>query len=143
MSSSQSEKRTMVFTRQKKKNNNDTSNKKPERCFFTCEKNDTSNQKPQRCVTFAPKLPPFIGAWSLQRHFADIQREKFFSKCFSRKKCEKYLGNGSGIVLVVLLSRKNTVESRQNNGGRGKTEGRRKLKLCFLSELLCLLFLKA
>ena len=112
---------------------NDTSNKKPKRCFFTCEKNDT----------YAPKLPPFIGACSLQRHFADIQREKFFSKCFSRKKCEKYLGNRSGIVLLVLLSRKNTVESRKNNGGRGKTEGRRKLKLCFLSELLCLLFLKA
>ena len=124
MSSSQSEKGTMVFTRQKKKKKktNDTSNKKPERCFFTCEKNDTSNQKPQRCVTFAPKLPPFIGACSLQRHFADIQREKFFSKCFSRKKCEKYLGNGSGIGLFCCQGRilqradKTTVEGEKLKG---------------------------
>ena len=56
MSSSQTEERTMVFTR----GNNDTSNKNRERCFSTCEKNDTSNQKPQRCMSFAPKFPPFI-----------------------------------------------------------------------------------
>ena len=36
ISSSQSEERTMVFTREK----NDTSNQNHERCFFTCEKND-------------------------------------------------------------------------------------------------------
>ena len=41
ISSSQSEERTMVFTREK----NDTSNQKRARCFFACEKNDTSNQK--------------------------------------------------------------------------------------------------
>ena len=75
-SSSQSEERTMVFTREK----NDTSNQNRERCFFTCEKNDTSNQKPQRCVSFAPKFPPFIAACSA----AHIQREKFYSKSFSR-----------------------------------------------------------
>ena len=75
-SSSQSEERTMVFTREK----NDTSNQNRERCFFTCEKNDTSNQKLQRCVSFAPKFPPFIAACSA----AHIQREKFYSKSFSR-----------------------------------------------------------
>ena len=64
MSSSQSEERTMVFTREK----NDTSNQNRERCFFTCEKNDTSNQKPQRCVSFAPKFPPFIAACSAASH---------------------------------------------------------------------------
>ena len=64
MSSSQSEERTMFFTRAK----NDTSNQNRERwCFFTSDKNDTSNQKSQRCVSFAPKFPPFIGACSLQR----------------------------------------------------------------------------
>ena len=42
MSSSQSEERTMVFTREK----NETSNQNRERCFFTRKKNDTSNQKP-------------------------------------------------------------------------------------------------
>ena len=64
ISSSQSEERTMVFTREK----NDTSNQNRERCFFTCEKNDTSNQKPQRCVSFAPKFPPFIAACSAASH---------------------------------------------------------------------------
>ena len=44
ISSSQSQGRTMVLTREK----NDTSNQNHERCFFACEKNDTSNQKPQR-----------------------------------------------------------------------------------------------
>jgi len=47
ISSSQSEERTMVFTR---------------------EKNDTSNQKPQRCASFAPKFPPFIAACSTASH---------------------------------------------------------------------------
>ena len=63
ISYSQSEERTMVFTREK----NDTSNQNRERCFFTCEKNDTSNQKPQRCRSFAPKFPPFIAACSAGR----------------------------------------------------------------------------
>ena len=75
----------------------------------------------QRGVNFAPKFPPFIGACSLQRHFADIQRERFFSKCFSRKKCEKHLGNWSGKVSFVLLSMKK-VESRKNNSGRWESE---------------------
>ena len=56
ISSSQSEERTMAFSREK----NYTSNQNRERCFFTCVKNDTSNQKPQSCVSFAPKFPPFI-----------------------------------------------------------------------------------
>ena len=58
-----------------------------------CKKNDTSNQKPQRSVSFAPKFPPFKGSCSLQRplqhRLVDIQREKFFSKSFSR-------GSGGG-----------------------------------------------
>ena len=60
ISSSQSEERTMVVTR---------------------EKNDTSNQKPKRCE-FRAKIPAFY--CSLQRRFAHIQREKFYSKSFSR-----------------------------------------------------------
>ena len=64
ISSSQSEERKMVFTREK----NDTSNQNRERCFFTCEKNDTSNQKPQRCVSFSLKFPPFIAACSAASH---------------------------------------------------------------------------
>ena len=78
ISSSQSEERTMVFTREK----SDTSNQNRERCFFTCEKNDTSNQKPQRCASFAPKFPPFIAACSAASH--TYQREKFYPRSFSR-----------------------------------------------------------
>ena len=77
ISSSQSEERTMVFTRER----NDTSNQNRERCFFTCEKNDTSNQKPQRCVSFAPKFPPFIAACSAASHTFN---EKSFTQSFSR-----------------------------------------------------------
>ena len=73
ISSSQSEERTVVFTREK----NDTSNQNRERCFFTCEENDTSNQKPQRCVSFAPKLPPFIAACSAASHTLN---EKSFTR---------------------------------------------------------------
>ena len=77
ISSSQPEERTMVFTHEK----NDTSNQNRERCFFTCEKNDTSNQKPE-VWKFRAKIPAFY--CSLQGRFAHIQREKFYSKSFSR-----------------------------------------------------------
>ena len=83
ISSSQSEERTTVFTRQKKKN--DTSNKNGERCFFTCEKNDTSNQKPQRCVNFAPKFPPFqFAACSAASH--TFNDKSFTERVFSLEK---------------------------------------------------------
>ena len=77
ISSSQSEERTMVFTREK----NDTSNQNRERCFFTCEKNDMSNQKPQRCVSFAPKFPTFIAACSAASHTfnENVLLKEFFS----------------------------------------------------------------
>ena len=58
----------------------------------------------------------------LQCRFADIQREKFFSKSFSRKKSEKYLVNWSGIVSFVSLSMTKTVGSWQKDSGRGKIE---------------------
>ena len=46
----------------------------------------------------------------------------FFSKCFSRKKSEKHLGNWSGIVSFVLLSMKKTVGKWEKNSRRRKTE---------------------
>ena len=101
---------------------NDTSNKNCERCLFRCENSGTSNQKPQRFVSFAPKFPPYICSCSLQRRFADIQRETFFSNSFSRNKSKKHLGNWSGIVSCISQSMKRIVESQLNNGGRGKTE---------------------
>ena len=80
ISYSQSEERTMVFTREK----NDTSNQNRERCFFTCEKNDTSNQKPQRCMSFAPKFPPFIAACSAASH--TFNEKSFTQRVFLAKK---------------------------------------------------------
>ena len=115
ISSSQSEERTMVFTREK----NDTSNQNRERCFFTCEKNDTSNQKPQRCVSFAPKFPAFIAACSAASH--TFNEKSFTQRVFLAKKV-KNIRKWSGIVSFVSLSIKKTVESKRNNSGKGKTE---------------------
>ena len=75
-----------------------------------------------------------------ERRFAHIQREKFYSKSFFSLKKWKTFQKWSGIVSFVSLSIKKTVESRRNNCGRRKTT-RRKLMLCFLSELLCLPFI--
>ena len=127
ISSSQSEERTMVFTREK----NDTSNQNRERCFFMCEKNDTSNQKPQRCVRFAPKFPPFIGACSLQRPFADIQREKFFSKCFCRIKKWKTSRKLEWNSFVCFTVDEVNCREPSKQQRKWKSRTRRKLKLCF------------
>ena len=82
ISSSQSEERTMVFTREK----NDTSNQNRERSFFTCEKNDTSNRKPQRYASFAPKFPPFLAACSAASH--TFNEKSFSRRVFLVKKVE-------------------------------------------------------
>ena len=54
-----------------------------------------SNQESQRFVSFYPKIPPFIGACSLLLYllcecFADIKREKFFSKSFLLKNASEW-----------------------------------------------------
>ena len=67
---------------------------------------------------FRAKIPAFYRRLQL----ADIQRGKFFSKSFSRKKVKKHLGNWSGIVSCISLSMKTIVKSQLNNSGRGKTE---------------------
>ena len=118
ISSSQSEERTMVFTREK----NDTSNQNCERCFFTCEKNDTSNQKP----LFAR------GVWVLRQNSRLLlqlaaplrthsTRKVLLKEFFSLKKWKTFR-KWSGIVSFVSLSMKKTVESRRNNSGKRKTE---------------------
>ena len=85
ISSSQSEERTMAFTREK----NYTSNQNRERCFFTCVKNDTSNHKPQSCVSFAPKFPPFNAACSAASH--TFNEKSFTQKVFFAKKVKNIL----------------------------------------------------
>ena len=84
-SSSQSEERTMVFTREKI----DTSNQNRERCFFTCEKNISEME------------------WN----------------CF---------------VCFTVDKQNGKEPAKQQRKGINRT--RRKLLLCFLSELLCLSF---
>ena len=100
-----------------------------------------TNQKPQRCVTFASTLPPFLSAYSLQRPFADIQREKFFSKCFScikKWKTSRKLEWNSFVSFTVDEVNCREASKQQR---KGKNRSRRKLMLCFLSELVCLLFI--
>ena len=135
MSSSQSEEWTMVFTREK----NDTSNQNRERCFFTCEKNDTSNQKPQRCVSFAPKFPPFLAAcWApLRTH----SRRKVFLKEFFLVKKVKNISEMEWNSFVCFTVDKENCGEPAKQQRKGKNRTRRKLMLCFLSELLCLPFI--
>ena len=134
MSSSQSEEWTMVFTREK----NDTSNQNRERCFFTCEKNDTSNQKPQRCVSFAPKFPPFIAACSAASH--TFNEKSLLKEYFSLKKVKNISEMEWNSFVCFTVDKENCGEpAKQLRKGKNRT--RRKLMLCFLSELLCFPFI--
>ena len=103
MSSSQSEERIMVFTREK----NNTSNQNRERCFLTCEK----------------RFSPFLAACSAAFH--TFNEKSFSRRVFSLKKWKTFW---SGIVSFVSLSIKKTVESWWNNSAKGKTE--RDASLC-------------
>ena len=98
ISSNQSEERTMVFTREKK---------------------DTSNQKPQRCVSFAPKFPPFIAACSAASH--TFNEKSFTQRVFLAKEV-KNISEMEWKSFVCFTVDEKTVESQQNNNGKGKTE---------------------
>ena len=120
----------MVFTREK----NDTSNQNRERCFFTCEKNDTSNQKPKRCVSFAPKFPPFIAACSAPAPL----REKSFTRVFLARKVKNISEMEWNSFVCFTVDKENGREpAKQQQKEINRTK--RKLLLCFLSELLCLI----
>ena len=120
----------MVFTREK----NDTSNQNRERCFFTCEKNDTSNQKPQRCVSFAPKFPPFLAACLalLRTH----SRRKVFLKEFLLVKKVKNISEMEWNSFVCSTVDKENGREQAKQQRKGMNRTRRKILLCFLSELL-------
>ena len=118
MSSSQSEEWTMVFTR---------------------EKNDTSNQKPQRCVSFSPKFPPFLADWwVLLRTYS---RRKVFLKEFFLVKEVKNISEIEWNSFVSFIVDKENCGEPAKQQRKGKNRTRRKLMLCFLSELLCLPFI--
>ena len=120
----------MVFTREK----NDTSNQNLERCFFTFEKNDTSNQKPQRCVSFAPKFPPFVAACIAASH--TFNEKSFTQTVFFAKKVKNISEMGWNSFDCFTVDKEIGIElAKQPRKGKNRT--RRKLLLCFLSELLC------
>ena len=123
----------MVFTCEK----NDTSNQNRERCFFTREKNDTSNQKPQGCASFAPKFPPFIAAGSAASH--TFNEKRFTRRVFLAKKVKNISEMEWNSFVCFTVDKENAREpAKQQRKGINRT--RRKLLLCFLSELLCLSF---
>ena len=77
MSSSQSEEWTMVFTREKKWY---VQSESRTMFFHVWEKWYVQSEATKVCE-FRAKIPTFY--CSLQRRFAHIQREKFYSKSFS------------------------------------------------------------
>ena len=77
ISSSQSEERTMVFTREKWY----VQSESRKMFFHVLEKWYVQSEATEVCE-FRAKIPAFY--CSLQRRFAHIQREKFYSKSFSR-----------------------------------------------------------
>ena len=116
ISSSQSEERTMVFT---------------------CEKNDTSNHKPQKCVSFAPKFASFIAACSTASH--TFNEKSFTQRVFLAKKVKNFSEIEWNSFVCFTVDKENGREpAKQQRKGINRT--RRKLLLCFLSELLCLSF---
>ena len=118
ISFSQSEERTMVFTREK----NETSNQNRERCFFTCEKNDTSNQKPQMCVSFLPKFPPFLAAcWAPLRTHS--RRKVFLKEFFLIKKVKNISEMEWNSFVCFTVDKENCGEpaKQQRKGKNNKT----------------------
>ena len=74
----------------------------------------------------------------LQRRFPQVQGEKFFSNSFFLSKSEKnwkLAWNSFVCFTVVKVKCRESAKLR-----KGKNRTRRKLLLCFLSELLCLPF---
>ena len=106
--------------------------------FFTCEKNDTSNQKPQRCE-FRVKIPPL--SCSLLSAASHTFEEKVFLKEFFLVKKVKNISEMAWNSFVCLTVDKENCGEPAKQQRKGKNRARRKLMLCFLSELLCLPFI--
>ena len=88
---------------------------------------------------FRVKIPAFYR--SLQRRFAHIQRQKFYSKSFSRESGKKTMISEmewNSFVCFTVDKDNGREPAKQQRKGINRT--RRKLSLCFLSELLCLSF---
>ena len=105
--------------------------------IFSHVRNDTSNQKPQRCVSFAPKFPPFIASCSAASH--TFNEKSFTQRVFLAKKVKSISEMERNIFVCFAVDKENGRKpAKQQRKGINRT--RRKLSLCFLSELLCLSF---
>ena len=109
--------------------------------FYMWE-NDTSNQKPQRCVSCAPKFPPFLAAcWAPLRTHS--RREVFLKKFFFSLKKVKNISEMEWNSFVCFTVDKENCGEPVKQQRKGKNRTRRKLMLCFLSELLCPFYLNS
>ena len=89
--------------------------------FFSCNK---ACSKYHTQSTTTPKYTltqRLVAACSAASH--TFNEKSFTQRVFLTKKVKKLLGNMEWNNFVISLSIKKTVESRQNNGGKGKTEG--------------------
>ena len=86
---------------------------------------------------FRAKIPAFY--CSLQRRFAQIQRESFTQRVFLAKKLKNISEMEWNSFVCFTVDKENGREPvKQQQKGINRT--RRKLLLCFLSKLLCLSF---
>ena len=76
---------------------------------------------------------------SLQRHFAHIRRETFYSRVFLAKKVKNISEMEWDSFVCFTVDKENGREPAKQQR-KGINRARRKLLMCFLSELLCLSF---
>ena len=90
-----------------------------------------------RGVSFAPKFPPFIAACSAASH--TFNEKSFTQRVFLAKKVKNISEMEWNSFVCFTVDKENGREpAKQQRKGKNRT--RRKLLLCFLSELLCLSF---
>ena len=90
-----------------------------------------------RGVGFAPKFPPFIAACGVASH--TFNEKSFTQRVFLAKKV-KNISEMEWNSFVCLTFNKENGREPAKQQRKGKNRTRRKLLLCFLSELVCLLF---
>ena len=102
---------------------------------FSCVRKMRSHRG--RCVSFAPKFRPFIAACSMASH--TFNEKSFTQRVFLAKKVKNILEMEWNSFVCFTVDEENGRElAKQQRKGKNRT--RRKLLLCFLSELLCLSF---
>ena len=88
-------------------------------------------------MSFAPKFPPFITACGTASH--TFNEKSFTPRVFLAKKVKKIPEMEWNSFVCFTVDKENGREpAKQQRKGKNRT--RRKLLLCFLSELLCLSF---